>query len=125
MAVRTKALIEPALLVWARTTASLELEEAAEAIGVSVERLEDWEQGSDKPTIPQLKKAAAVYKRPLSVLFLPEPPTDFMPLRDFHGSRRRERGAIAALSRLRSGPHKSGARPPSTLSKWSVMRPGL
>ena len=78
-----RALVEPTLLIWARRTASLEPEQAAEAIGVSADRLQAWESGAERPTIPQLKKAAKVYKRPVSVLFLPEPPTDFMPLRDF------------------------------------------
>jgi Zn-dependent peptidase ImmA (M78 family)/DNA-binding XRE family transcriptional regulator len=83
MAKLPKALVEPALLVWARTTASLDLGEAADAIGVSVERIQAWEDGSEKPSIPQLKKAAKAHKRPVSVLFLPEPPAGFMPLRDF------------------------------------------
>lgn len=83
MAKRIKALVEPSLLVWARETASLPLDEAARAIGVPVEQLEAWEKGEGEPSIPQLKKAANAYKRPLPVFFLPEPPTEFQPLRDF------------------------------------------
>lgn len=80
---RVKALIEPRLLVWARTSASMSIEEAARAAGVPEEKLAAWEAGEDAPSIPQLKKLANVFKRPMSVMFLSEPPNDFMPLRDF------------------------------------------
>ena len=85
MAERLKALVEPKLLVWARKSASLSLEDAARTAGVPVDKLEGWEtEGSEEhPSIPQLKKLAGAYKRPLSVFFLPEPPTDFAALRDF------------------------------------------
>ena len=83
MAERQIALVEFKLLVWARQTASLSLEEAAKGGGVPVEKLASWEAGEAHPSIPQLKKLAGVYKRPLSVFFLPEPPSDFMALRDF------------------------------------------
>jgi Zn-dependent peptidase ImmA (M78 family)/DNA-binding XRE family transcriptional regulator len=82
MAVRIPALVEPPLLVWARERAALSPQEAAAKIGVEVEKLTAWEAGDDQLSIPQLKKLAEVYKRPLSVFFLPEPPTDFQPLRD-------------------------------------------
>ena len=47
--------------------------------------MKGWKAGGGEahPSIPQLKKLAGVYKRPLSVFFLPEPPSDFMALRDF------------------------------------------
>lgn len=83
MAERVKALVEPDLLVWARKTASLSIEEAAKGIGVTVERLEEWESGKDAPTVNQLRKLADKYKRPLSVFYLPAPPKDFQALRDF------------------------------------------
>lgn len=83
MAKRIKALVEPSLLVWARETASFPLEEAAKAIGVPAKQLESWERGEGEPSIPQLKKVANAYKRPLPIFFLPEPPTEFQPLRDF------------------------------------------
>lgn len=83
MAGRQKALVEPDLLVWARTSASMSLEQAAEAIGAKIEALTAWETGEDSPSIAQLKKLARAYKRPISVLFLSERPRDFQPLRDF------------------------------------------
>lgn len=83
MAKRIKALVEPSLLVWARETASLLIEDAAKAIGVPAEELGAWERGEGGPSIPQLKKLANAYKRPLPVFYLPEPPTEFQPLKDF------------------------------------------
>jgi transcriptional regulator with XRE-family HTH domain len=85
MAARIKALVEPAMLVWARKTASLTQEEAALALEVPLERLQAWEkEGNDEtPTVNQLKRMAERYKRPLSVFYLAAPPNDFQPLRDF------------------------------------------
>jgi Zn-dependent peptidase ImmA (M78 family)/transcriptional regulator with XRE-family HTH domain len=83
MSGREKALVEPDLLVWARASASMSIEQAADAAKVKVEALTAWEAGDGSPSIAQLKKLAAVYKRPVSVLFLSERPKDFQPLRDF------------------------------------------
>jgi Zn-dependent peptidase ImmA (M78 family) len=82
MVARLDALVEPSLLVWARESASLSVEDAAQRAGQTPERLCAWESGEENLTIPQLKKLASIYKRPLSVFFLPEPPKGFMPLRD-------------------------------------------
>jgi Zn-dependent peptidase ImmA (M78 family) len=83
MATRIKALVEPAMLVWARETASLSQEETAHALAVPVERIQEWERGGDSPTVNQLRRLAERYKRPLSVFYLPEPPQGFQALRDF------------------------------------------
>jgi transcriptional regulator with XRE-family HTH domain len=82
MSKRIKATINPALLIWARTTAGYELVGAAEALDLSQEKLEAWEGGEDQPSIPQLPKLAELYKRPLAVLYLPEPPQTFQPMHD-------------------------------------------
>jgi Zn-dependent peptidase ImmA (M78 family) len=80
-----KALVKPALLRWARNRAKVKLEDAAKAAHVSPERLEAWESdaGDDAPTLGQLRELAAKYHFPLAVFYLPEPPKDFAPLRDF------------------------------------------
>lgn len=83
MAKRFKATINPALLIWARTTAGYELPEAADKLNVDGEKLLAWEAGADQPSIAQLRKLAAQYKRPLAVLYLPEPPLDFQAMHDF------------------------------------------
>ena len=80
-----KALVKPALLRWARDRAKLKPEDAAKAAHVAVERVLAWEadHDDDAPTIGQLRNLAAAYHFPLAVFYLPEPPKDFAPLRDF------------------------------------------
>lgn len=83
MATRLKSKAKPALLRWARESARLSLEDAAARTGVSTSTLELWEQGSDAPTIPQLRKLGVVYRRPIIVFYLASPPKDFDALHDF------------------------------------------
>lgn len=48
------------------------------------EEIEAWEEGRDAPTYPQLEKLAyQIYKRPLAVFFLPSPPEESLPQREF------------------------------------------
>lgn len=83
MAISVKALVKPELLVWARTSAHLSIQEAASKAQVKEEQLSAWEGGEGQPSIPQLRKLGRVYKRPLAVFFLPKPPKTFDALRDF------------------------------------------
>lgn len=71
------------VLAWARKSASVTLDEAGKAAGVAPERVGAWENGEGTPTLPQLRKLATKYHRPLAVMLLPTPPRDFMPLNDF------------------------------------------
>jgi Zn-dependent peptidase ImmA (M78 family)/transcriptional regulator with XRE-family HTH domain len=82
MAVRTPALVEPPMLVWARERASLNQVQAAQKLNLALEKLAAIEAGEADLSMAQLRKMAEVYKRPVSVFFLPEPPLDFQPLRD-------------------------------------------
>jgi Zn-dependent peptidase ImmA (M78 family) len=59
------------------------LEDAAKAANVEPEILEGWEAGDDAPTVSQLRNLAGKYHFPLAFFYLPKPPTDFLPLRDF------------------------------------------
>lgn len=88
MAERQEALVNPGLLVWARKSSRLDVIMAAKKIGVAEDRLQEWENGSQRPTVPQLRKVAEIYKRPLAVFFLPEPPIGFdaMHIQDFRRS---------------------------------------
>jgi Zn-dependent peptidase ImmA (M78 family) len=90
--------VKPALLRWARDRAKLKPEEAAKAAHVAVERLLAWEsdQDDDMPTLGQLRNLAARYHFPLAVFYLPEPPLDFAPLRDFRRLRNAEEAPISA-----------------------------
>ncbi len=87
-----RAAVKPEILVWARESSGLSLEEAAKKLGnVKPDRLARWEQGQDKPTINQLRTMARVYKRPLSVFYLQEMPRRFQVMQDF----RRLPGVVA------------------------------
>ena len=80
-----KAIVKPELLVWTRQRAKVTIEDAAKAVLVSIDRLQAWETegGEDMPTVAQLRALAAKYQFPLAVFYLPGPPSDFAPLRDF------------------------------------------
>jgi len=82
MAPRTKALIKPDLLVWARNSAGFTVFEAAKKLVIDETKLASWEAGDDTPSIPQLRKVAALYKRPLAVFYLQQRPVDFQVIRD-------------------------------------------
>lgn len=68
--------LEPVVLRWARESFGLSVEEAAARLGTKPERLEDAERGGRNLTMRQAERAAAVYERPLAVLFAPEPPVE-------------------------------------------------
>ena len=78
-----EALVTPSVMKWARERAHLSLDDAAARIKRPVSDIENWENGIVRPSIAQARKASEVYKRPLAVFYLPEPPTDFETLRDF------------------------------------------
>ena len=103
--------INPAILSWARESAALSLEEAAKKIGLTDstrstagEKLRAFENGSNWPTLTQLKKMADVYYRPLGVFYRNQVPiksnygTDF---RTFSGRKAtdRENALLDALLR--------------------------
>lgn len=78
-----KAYITPNILKWARESARISEEVAASKVLVSVEKLNEWEEGISLPTIRQAQNLAKAYKRPFALFFLPEIPRDFLPLQDF------------------------------------------
>ena len=76
--------VVPGVLTWARRSAGFaDAAIAAKKIGISEATLGRWESGELSPTIRQLRKAAKVYRRPLAVMLLLEPPRDFDAVRDF------------------------------------------
>lgn len=77
-----KAIINPALLRWARESAGYDLAAVAKTADKTEECIRSWESGEDQPTIPQLRKVANKLKRPLAVFYLSEIPEDFDTLRD-------------------------------------------
>jgi transcriptional regulator with XRE-family HTH domain len=95
MAKTTDAFITPALLTWARESAGYTVEAAASKLGVEADTLVAWEQGMARPTVAKLREAAGHSKRPLAIFYLPEPPRDCQPMRDF---RRRSDAEVGRLS---------------------------
>jgi Zn-dependent peptidase ImmA (M78 family)/DNA-binding XRE family transcriptional regulator len=71
---RVDALANPALLRWARSNSGFTVDEVAKKIRVSADRIEAWEAGFSHPTITQLRNLGRVYRRPIAVFFLPDPP---------------------------------------------------
>jgi len=78
-----KAYITPQVLKWARESARMSIETAAAKVSVDPVRLQEWEEGTDQPTIHQGETLAKAYRRPFALFFLPEIPRDFQPLQDF------------------------------------------
>jgi Zn-dependent peptidase ImmA (M78 family)/transcriptional regulator with XRE-family HTH domain len=87
VAERVEAIVEPELLVWARERSGYSVDVAARKARVSAERLADWEGGTSRPTVKQLRGLGRVYRRPLAVFYLPDPPRDFPPIKDYRRAR--------------------------------------
>lgn len=81
-----KAFITPNVLKWARESAQMTEETAAAKVSVPIDKLKDWEAGTNQPTIRQAQTLAKAYKRPFALFFLPDIPRDFQPLQDFRKS---------------------------------------
>lgn len=79
---RVEAIAEPKLLVWARERAGLSVDDVARRLRVAPERLSNWESGTSKPTVKQLRRLGQVYGYPLAVFYLPEVPVGPQPVRD-------------------------------------------
>ncbi len=80
---RAEANPTPTVLVWARESAGLPLDLAAKKAAIKSERLAAWESGAERPTFAQLRKLSEIYKRPLAIFYLKEPPRGFQPMHDF------------------------------------------
>ena len=83
-----KADIRPEVLRWLRASSGLTIEETARKLGTRPENPMAWEAGEAMPSMPQLRKLATAFRRPISDFFLPEPvaepsiPHDFRRLPD-------------------------------------------
>ena len=83
MSGRIKAAVKPALLEWARKSVRLSVTQASEKAKIKEEQIVQWEGGEGSPSVSQLRKLGAAYKRPIGVFFLSEPPKDFAPQKEF------------------------------------------
>lgn len=76
--------IQPEIFRWARRSVGLTVHDVADMLKRQPEEIEAWEDGTAAPTYPQLEKLAyQIYKRPLAVFFLPSPPEENLPHREF------------------------------------------
>jgi Zn-dependent peptidase ImmA (M78 family)/transcriptional regulator with XRE-family HTH domain len=79
--------VNPAVLLWARETAGLSVDEVVRRLGrktIDAKTITSWEEGSDSPNFPQLESLAyLIYKRPLAVFFFPTVPEEETPKTDF------------------------------------------
>ena len=76
--------VQPAVFRWARQSIGLSIAEVARTLKRPEEEIAAWESGQDTPSYPQLEKLAyQIYKRPLAVFFLPSPPEEIHPEREF------------------------------------------
>lgn len=80
-AVQTMPKVNPEILVWARETAGLNLEEASQKLRISTvggispgDRLAALEAGETEPTRAMLVNMAKQYRRPLLVFYMSAPP---------------------------------------------------
>ncbi|MFO0962141.1 MAG: XRE family transcriptional regulator [Phycisphaerales bacterium] len=97
---RHKALVNSRVLQWAREAAGLEVKEASKAADVGADVLSRWEAGAEQPSLAQARRLAEVYRRPLAALFLPRPPAEPKPPRDFRRFDTGERTVYSAELRL-------------------------
>jgi Zn-dependent peptidase ImmA (M78 family)/transcriptional regulator with XRE-family HTH domain len=94
MAKSVKALINPSMMRWARDQARYSLAEAARKLGLDEARLQELEAGAEPPTFSKLLDMADLYKRPVSLFYLRQPPKGWQPIQDF----RRLPGAESGFS---------------------------
>lgn len=76
--------VQPEVMRWARQSIGLSVSDVALRMKRSIDDIESWETGNASPSYSQLEKLAyQIYKRPLAVFFLPAPPEEVSPAREF------------------------------------------
>lgn len=62
------------IIQWAREYYNMSYEEAAQRIGVDVDKYKNWENGTDYPTYAKLRKISDAFHKPSALFFFPVPP---------------------------------------------------
>lgn len=76
--------IQTTVLQWARESQGLSIEDVAKRMKRDPREITAWEAGESAPTYVQLETLAyKVYKRPIAVFFLPQPPPEPEPEHEF------------------------------------------
>ncbi len=83
---RVRAVLEPAVLRWARERAGLGAETVAAKMGVRADQVEAWER-SGSISVSQADRLAQHTHTPVGYLYLREPPEDDLPIADFRAAR--------------------------------------
>lgn len=86
----SKVKVNPEILIWARKTAGLSIEEAVNKLGIqsayginAIDRFLKMENGEEEPSRTTLKKMSKQYRRPLLVFYLGSPPKRGGRVKDF------------------------------------------
>ncbi len=66
--------VERKVLEWARVSRGLSAKDVADKLKETETTINSWESGTKKPSFAQVEKLASIYKRPLAVFLLAEPP---------------------------------------------------
>ncbi len=72
-------IIENSVLAWARKSLGFSIDEVVEKTKIDKSIIESWEKEPAAIPIPHLKKLSKLYKRPLTVFFLKQPPEGIVP----------------------------------------------
>lgn len=78
--------VQPSVIRWARESMGMSVEDVAHKLKRSSEEVRAWEaeDSTSSPTYAQLENLAyKVFKRPLAIFFLPAPPDEISPTREF------------------------------------------
>jgi transcriptional regulator with XRE-family HTH domain len=75
--------VKPEVLKWARESSGWTVEEIAGKLKVPVQAYREWEASGKGMRITHLEGLSHHFKRPLEVFFLPRPPAEPRPPRDF------------------------------------------
>ena len=77
--------VQPSVIRWARESMGMSVEDVAHKLKRSSEEVMAWEaEDGTSPTYAQLESLAyKIFKRPLGIFFLPAPPDEIPPTREF------------------------------------------
>jgi Zn-dependent peptidase ImmA (M78 family)/transcriptional regulator with XRE-family HTH domain len=75
--------VKAAVIKWARESSAWTIEEIAEKLRVSATKYHEWESTGHAIPLSQLQSLSKYYKRSLAVFFLPAPPSEPKPPKDF------------------------------------------
>lgn len=95
--------INPEVLRWARELGGFTVEDVARAAGTKPPKVAEWEAGSSKPTLSQLRDVAWALRRPPAFFFRREAPESDLPKPpDFRRQEHHQEASVALRRELRS-----------------------